>query len=346
MRSEIHSASLAAVRTILSGSGPLSVCWEGSAQAGYLRASKHINIALVSVEQYTPQIVHLPSGSSYREVSVVDSKMTLQFRATDAYNHNGGVSLLNQLRAKLPLIPSQEIFGGGYMSPSKNNGRIIQFDAVDDTNRQISIAVLEQEFWLREQHEFVGALYDTIGEIHYTGSVDDDRYISGSVSDVAPMLSIYWDDHVIFFAGESQKDSDWFTSFPQAPQTVTLELLDSDVNVYLQGHSWDSVGYSLDASAPFSGSVRVRAIWSQDNPADISASGSVSHRKFLNPQLSWDSWHEELNGQQFVASLWNNTNAPIAVLEVGEFGATGSTGTVSTTDANTWLHHMLISSSN
>lgn len=174
--------------------------------------------------------------------------------------------------------------------------------------------------------------YDAVTGISYSADLnhlyrDRDYYLrdklhgtvlSGSIPDPGPPVTIgEYDEGIVWFDGSSPQETGSFNfTFSSNPIVVFSLEEDPEVNVNLFGLSRTTSGFAVGASAPFSGAVRYRAIYSTGYPAECTSPYSGTFFASANTATlsSQDSFDATFDYEPFVGpvsevrtSAWNTS---------------------------------------
>lgn len=163
-------------------------------------------------------------------------------------------------------------------------------------------------------------------------------------------ITALFDEALIYFNWEDEKTHNFTFAFPDNPHAIVMTVHDdvsSSGGVYLQGISYNSESMTIGASAPFSGSVRYRAIWSPlvpEYPATVTSSLSpasgvlFTSAKQVDVQtalsglgLNWNVDYLALDQQptHFWISHWSDGNETgIPVITTDGFDENTASGSV------------------
>jgi len=359
----IQSSSLSATKLALQQSD-FDVLWEHSWEAGYLPANSFVRISVVSNEVIgRPHIRFEESGSGLNcvllEKEWQDRQLVLQFN----------VSTLNQtLSASANAVADdivgrfnhsqiQSIYSQAGMSPVFY-GPIIDNSEVGDRHRTTSNATFEVTFNVTSFKTINEWNVGPITAVEISGVLSGgmspyniDMYITSAyASSSFPQISGLMDDDLVPFHWESSKTVNFNFEFPKDPQSVVLYVADDVDNtggVFIQGTTFNSGGFTVEVSAPFSGTIGYRAIYSPLSPnfpatvtsslhpasGTLSASAGQVHTKYFsgNPATTWSLNYYALNQQptDFYITHWSlGHDTGIPVITVDGFNSASASGSI------------------
>lgn len=278
----IQSASVAAVKTILEQQD-FDVLWEHSWEAGNLPANSNVRISYVSDDIVGRPYIRFESSGTFPNCVLIekewqDRSLVLQYNV-HTLNQTlsaSAPSIASQIRSGFNLTPIQEILAEAGMSPSFV-GPFVDNSEVGDRHRVKSQGTFEVTFNVTSIGRITEHNIGPIAAVEISGSVTGsqvynvDMWITSAFypSPSASLVTALFDEALIPFNWEDQKSQNFTFAFPDAPHAIVMTVQDdvsSSGGVFLQGVNYTTESLTIAASAPFSGSVRYRAIWSPLHP--------------------------------------------------------------------------------
>lgn len=277
----IQSASLSATSTILEDVD-FDLVWGHQYEAGYYRNPVHINLNIIFDELLATHIRVSSSATILTETELQDRILTIQFDVRSEYQTltSSSFALASRIRSGYNLKAIQDIFDDANMSPTRLSN-ITQIPELDDKHRWTSRASFDVGFSITSITEITNYEIGTIGCVEISGSVTSSQTIY-PVNAYICEPTLYegeWDEGTITFDNEAEAGTDFSFVFSGTPTAVVLTVDDGDNNnVNVFGLSYSSASVSASVSAPFSGDIRYRAIYSTGYPAIINSPISGTFR--------------------------------------------------------------------
>jgi hypothetical protein len=274
----IQSASLAAVKTVL-GDSSFDVLWKHQWEAGNLPASSYVRLSMIQDRIVgRPYIRFEASGSGQDAVLIEkewqDRQVIIQYDVSTLNQslENSAIAIASKIRGGYNLTPVQEIFRRSGLSPA-NIGTYIDNSEVGDRQRVNSQGSFEVVFNATEVTRIEAHSIGPIGAVEISGTLTNgktyhiDSWITSSF--FFQHNIVLFDEGFVPFHNTDETSHAFTFGFPSAPDAVVISLyedIDNSGGVFLQGIEYNTASFSVAASAPFSGSVRYRAIWSSNLP--------------------------------------------------------------------------------
>lgn len=359
----IQSSSLAAVKTVM-GNQSFDVLWKNQYESGYVAANTNVRIELIQDDVISSDIRFFLSGNVLSEKEWQNRRLTFQYNVSTLTQTmvSSSNAIASKIRGGLNLQPIQDLFALAGLSPS-NIGSTFIVDEVKDRQRMRSQAAFEVTFNAVEIVTIANHDFGFIDAVEWSGSLSGSAsggiitiadFVSGAFhpSGVAPATDLtgLMDEGLIIFNNESEKTVSFNFVFPDEPHAIVFSLSDTtNGQVYSQGGTFTSASFDINISAPWSGSIRYRAIWSNvrpNYPATVTsslhpASGVLSasvrrlHTKDFTgmPKVDWDSYYWALSSQpqEFFVSHWSlGHNTGIPVITTDGFDTNNASGSIAT----------------
>jgi hypothetical protein len=355
----IQSASLAVVKTILEEDN-FDVKWHNQKNSGYFKAVKVARLNVTDIRSFPSYIVRETSGSYIIEKEFTDRVITIQhtIETRNQQLPSSSWEVAQKLMSSYRLSNIQELCAEAGMAPIFPIPTVYNNDALSDRNRFHSVAAFDLSFNVRSVATLSTNLIGSICAVEYSGSVYDSQQnptiVGGFVTSSCyptqsvPVPSAIMYDGLIHFNNEDEQEHIFDITFPESPDVIVLSVFETDDAIpFLQGGEFSSASFTVYTSAPFTGSIRYRALLSTKVPkwpATVTSSFEVSgtipvsanrmHSVNLtgNPRLGIPiSWPGSIDNPEFYITHWNlgrqHLGIPAIVVEnLTEVGANGSIG--------------------
>lgn len=357
----IQSASLAAVKTVM-GNQSFDVLWEHQYEAGHVAADTNVRLQVIQDDVIATQIRYFLSGNVLSEKEWQDRRLVVQFNVATLNQTmvSSSYAIASKIRGGMNLQPIQDLFALAGLSPSAIGSTFV-VDEVNDKQRWESQSAFEITFNAVEIVTIAEHDFGFIDAVEWSGSLSGSRsgdiitladFVTGAFhpSGVAPATDLtgLMDEGLIVFDFESEKTVNFNFVFPDEPHAIVFTMADpTNGLVYYQGETFTSASFGINISAPWSGSIRYRAIWSNvlpNYPATVtsslqatsgvlSASARNIHTKDFtgSPKVDWDSYYWALSEQpqEFFISHWSLGHATgIPVITTDGFDADNASGSI------------------